>query len=93
VVVLLLAVAVEEAVVLALPLFVLQPPLQLGDGWVEGRRVVVLRPVSSGFVNGSRSVGRSHSGGVLWVELEAAVGTAAVGLEAGRVRCQEYEEE
>lgn len=34
--------AVEEAVVLALPLLVVQPTLQLGDGRVEGGRMVVL---------------------------------------------------
>lgn len=32
--------AVEEAVVLALPLLVVQPALQLGDGRVEGGRMV-----------------------------------------------------
>jgi hypothetical protein len=82
-VILLVSVVVEEAVVLALPFLVLQPPLQLGDGRVEGRRTVVLPPASSGFAG---SVGRSDSGGVLGVELEAAVGAATVGLEAGGVR-------
>jgi len=43
--------AVEEAVVLALPLLVVQPALQLGDGRVEGGRMVVrllLPPVPTG---------------------------------------------
>lgn len=88
-VVALLGVAMEDAVVLALPLLVLQPPLQLGDGRVEGRRVAV----SSGFVDGAGPVGRSDGSGVLGVELEAAVGAAAVGLKAGGVGGKEYEHE
>lgn len=88
-VVVLLGVAMEDAVVLALPLLVLQPPLQLGDGRVKGRRVAV----SSGIVDSAGPVGRSDGGGVLGVELEAAVGAAAVGLEAGGVGGKEYEHE
>jgi hypothetical protein len=85
-------VAVEEAVVLALPLLVVQPALQLGNGRVEGSRVMVgllvVLPLSP---NGGSAGGREALG----MELEAAVEAAAVGvgLEAGGVEGEEKQKD
>uniref|UniRef100_A0A0A9E760 Secreted protein n=1 Tax=Arundo donax TaxID=35708 RepID=A0A0A9E760_ARUDO len=71
--------AVEEAVVLALPLLVIQPPLQLGDCRVECVVMVVLPPIPTGIGPGG---GGSGGWEALGVELETAGVAAAVGLDA-----------
>lgn len=87
-------IAVEEAVVLALPLLVVQPALQLGNGRVEGSRVVVV--VLLLLLMPPAPTGGSRGGWeALGVELEAAVEAAAmgVGLEAWGVGCEEKQKD
>lgn len=88
-------IAVEEAIVLALPLLVVQPALQLGNGRVEGGRVLLLLmlpPTPTG--DNARRGGGGGGWEVLGVELEAAVEAAAVGmgLETGGVGGEEKQQ-